>query len=96
MIIFGWLLFAGGYTLVYYGVSMWNYYTQKNVPKKGAKGLEGYDPDGIPLGVLLGLSKASPLGQERHAVPPFNLGGTIYGQTTSATNQPQQPGTTLL
>lgn len=71
-----------GYTLVYYGVSMWRYYNQSGVVKKGAKGLEGYDPDGIPMGVLLGLQKPASINKAIHSTPPFNLGGTIYGTTS--------------
>lgn len=108
MIFFGWLLFGGGYTLVYYGVSMWKYYAQANVPKKGAPGIEGYNPDGIPITVLLGLSKPIPLtngpSQPVHSSPPFNLGGTIFGATphtvalstqTGGSSGINQPGTVI-
>lgn len=74
-----WMI-AGGYALGYYGTSMWKYY--EGDP-------HGNNGNGIPLAVILGFQSIAQTltktGGNTHATPPFNLGGTIYGQTAHTT-----------
>jgi hypothetical protein len=89
MFVFGMVGVVLGYTLVYYGVSMWKYYNGASAASSTTDGTSvPGNSNGIPLTVLLGLTKLSnnTSGQltATHPKLPFNLTGASAVTNNSA------------